>query len=152
VDADLELDPAQLEGYLQKMLDDHKDVVIGCKFHKESKLEYPFRRRVISMCYYIMLLVLFHLNVKDTQTGLKVFRAEAIRPVAHLIRTSGFAYDIELLEAVHRRGGTIEQMPVNVVYIRNEVTRRIRFKDIWQAFKDTWSIFYRVYFRHYYDE
>ena len=38
-----------------------------------------------------MLLVLFHLNVKDTQTGLKVFRVEAIKPVAHLIRTSGFA-------------------------------------------------------------
>ena len=37
VDADLELNPAQLEGYLKKMLDDNADVVIGCKFHKGSK-------------------------------------------------------------------------------------------------------------------
>ena len=44
VDADLELNPAQLEGYLKKMLDDNADVVIGCKFHKESKLKYPFKR------------------------------------------------------------------------------------------------------------
>ena len=50
----------------------------------------------------MMLLVLFHLNVRDTQTGLKVFKAEAVKPVAHLVRTSGFAYDIELLVAVHR--------------------------------------------------
>lgn len=151
VDADLELNPSQLEGYLKKMLDDNKDVVIGCKFHKDSKLDYPFKRKVISMGYYIMLLALFHLNVKDTQTGLKVFRVEAIKPVAHLVRTSGFAYDIELLVAVHRRGFSIAQMPVEVVYVRDSGTKRIGMKDIWQAFCDTWSIFGRVYFRHYYD-
>ena len=146
VDADLELNPSQLEGYLKKMLDDNKDVVIGCKF-----LNYPFKRKVISMCYYIMLLVLFHLNVKDTQTGLKVFRVEAIKPVAHLIRTSGFAYDIELLVAIHRRGFSIAQMPVEVVYVRDFGVKRIGMKDIWRAFCDTWAIFGRVYFRHYYD-
>lgn len=33
VDADLELNPAQLEGYLKKMQESGSDVVIGCKFH-----------------------------------------------------------------------------------------------------------------------
>ena len=49
VDADLELNPSQLEGYLNKMLTDNVDVVIGCKFHKDSKLKYPFKRKVISL-------------------------------------------------------------------------------------------------------
>lgn len=151
LDADLELNPSQLESYLRKMIDDNADVVIGCKFHKDSKLSYPLIRKIISMGYYIMLLILFHLNVKDTQTGLKVFRAEAIRPVAHLVRTSGFAYDIELLVALNRRGCTIAQMPVTVVYVRDKNTKRIGMKDIWRAFKDTWAIFKRVYFKHYYD-
>lgn len=151
VDADLELHPAQLEGYLEKLVEDHKDVVIGCKFHKDSELDYPLKRRIISLGYYVMLLVLFHLNVKDTQTGLKVFRAEAIRPVAHLVRTSGFAYDIELLVAVHRQGCSIAQMPVKVVYVRGKDAKRIGMKDIVKAFRDTWAIFYRVYFKHYYD-
>ena len=123
VDADLELNPSQLEGYLKKMLDDNKDVVIGCKFLKDSKLDYPFKRKVISMGYYIML----------------------------LIRTSGFAYDIELLVAIHRRGFSIAQMPVEVVYVRDSGVKRIGMKDIWQAFCDTWAIFGRVYFKHYYD-
>ena len=70
-----------------------------------------------------MLFILFHLNVKDTQTGLKVFKMEALKPVAHLIRTSGFAYDIELLVAIHRRGFSIAQMPVNVVYVRDSNTK-----------------------------
>lgn len=151
VDADLELNPAQLEGYLEKMLSDNVDVVIGCKFHKDSKVNYPLKRKIISLCYYIMLLILFHLNVKDTQTGLKVFRTEAVKPVAHLIRTSGFAYDIELLVAIHRRGFKIAQMPVEVVYVREAGTQRITVKDMWKAFKDTWAIFARVYFKHYYD-
>ena len=142
VDADLELNPAQLEGYLKKMQESGSDVVIGC----------PFVRKVISLGYYMMLLVLFHLNVRDTQTGLKVFKAEAVKPVAHLVRTSGFAYDIELLVAVHRRGFKIEQMPVKVVYVRDKNTRRIGMSDIVKAFRDTWAIFYRVYFKHYYDE
>ena len=146
VDADLELNPAQLEGYLKKMLDDNADVVIGCKFHKGSKLKYPFKRKVISMCYYIMLIILFHLNVKDTQTGLKVFKAEAIKPVGHLIRTSGFAYDIELLVAVHRRGFKIAEMPVEVVFVRDKGANRIGMKDCVRAFVDTWAIFARVYF------
>ena len=144
---------SQAEGkYLKKMLDDNADVVIGCKFHKGSKLKYPFKRKVISMCYYIMLIILFHLNVKDTQTGLKVFKAEAIKPVGHLIRTSGFAYDIELLVAVHRRGFKIAEMPVEVVFVRDKGVNRIGIKDCVRAFADTWAIFARVYFKHYYDQ
>lgn len=151
VDADLELNPSQLCGYLEKMLATKSDVVIGCKFHKDSELKYPLRRRIISLGYYMMLLALFHLNVKDTQTGLKVFKAGAIKPVAHLIRTSGFAYDIELLAALNRRGCKIEQMPVKVVYVRDRNSRRIGMHDIIKAFNDTWAIFYRLYFKHYYD-
>lgn len=151
VDADLELNPDQLESYLIKMLEDNKDVIIGCKLHKDSEIQYPLKRKIMSMGYYVMLIILFHLNVKDTQTGLKLFKAEAIKPVAHLIRTAGFAYDVEILAAVHRRGYSIEQMPVKVVYVRERGSRRITIKDVMKAFRDTWVIFYRLNFLKYYD-
>jgi len=151
LDADLELFPDQLQGYLTEMEQSGVDVVIGCKFHKDSKLKYPLKRKVMSMGYYVMLRILFHLHVKDTQTGIKLFRARALKPVAHLIRTSGFAYDIELLVALHRRGCTIKQMPVHVVYVRERESKRIVFKDVLKAFKDTWIIFGRTYVKHYYD-
>lgn len=151
VDADLELNPDQLEGYLVKMIEDNKDVIIGCKFHADSEIKYPIKRKILSMGYYMMLMILFHLNVKDTQTGLKLFKADAIKPVAHLIRTAGFAYDIEILAAIHRRGFTIGQMPVKVVYIREKGSRRITFHDVLIAFRDTWAIYYRLYFKKYYD-
>ncbi len=151
LDADLELFPDQLEGYLHVMKAKNYDVVIGCKFHKDSQLKYPFKRKVMSIGYYLMLRVLFHLNVKDTQTGIKLFKASALKPVAHLIRTSGFAYDVELLVALNRRGFTIKQMPVHVVYVRKKDSKRIVLKDIVKAFKDTWLIFGRTYIKHYYD-
>lgn len=150
LDADLELNPAQLEGFLQKMKETGCGAVIGSKLHKDSKLKYPLKRRIMSIGYYCMLRCLFHLKLKDTQTGLKLFRANAIKPVAHLIRTSGYAYDIEILVAISRRGYEIKEMPVEVVYVRERGARRIRFKDVWQAFCDTLEIYIRIC-KHYYD-
>ncbi len=151
LDSDLELHPSQLESYLETMLRDKVEVVIGCKFHKDSKIKYPLKRKIISMGYYIMLIVLFRLKVKDTQTGIKLFKATALKPVAHLVRTSGYAYDIELLVALHRRGNKIAQMPVELVHVRDSGENRIGMKDVFKVFKDTMAIFYRVYFKHYYD-
>lgn len=151
VDADLELNPAQLEGYLKKMLDDNADVVIGCKFHKGSKLKLPFKMKSNK---YVLLYNAYNIissYVKDTQTGLKVFKAEAIKPIGHLIMNTGFAYDIELLVAMHRRGFKIAEMPVEVVFVRDKGVNRIGIKDCVRAFADTWAIFARVYFKHYYD-
>lgn len=151
VDADLEINPEQLEGFFQKLVEDDKDIIIGCKFDKNSKIQYPLKRRIMSKGYYIMLFILFRLNVKDTQTGLKLFKAEAIRPIAHLVRTAGYAYDIEILAAAHKRGFSIGQMPVEVIFARERGSKRIVFKDILKAFNDTWAIFYRLYFKKYYD-
>jgi glycosyltransferase involved in cell wall biosynthesis len=152
VDADLELPPVQLEAYLKRLIADKLDAVIGCKLHKDSKIKYPLKRKIISVGYYLMLLVMFHLNVKDTQTGLKVFKASSLRPIAHLVRTQGYAYDIELLVALHRRGGKIGEMPVEVCFVRPKDSKRIGMKDVIKVFKDTWAIFGRLYFKHYYDE
>lgn len=151
LDADLELNPAQLERYFQKMQETGCDAVIGSKLHKDSELKYPLKRKIMSIGYYIMLRALFHLKLRDTQTGLKLFKAKSLKPVAHLVRTSGFAYDIEMLVAISRRGGQIEEVPVKVVYVRERNARRIRFSDVWQAFKDTLAIFVRANFKGYYD-
>lgn len=151
LDADLELPPDQLKDYMECMERKNADVVIGCKLHKDSHISYPLKRKIISIGYYIMLVVLFHLKVQDTQTGIKLFKADALKSVAHLVRTSGFAYDIELLVALNRRGYKIEEMPVKLQYVRDKDSKRIGIKDVMKVFKDTFVIFNRVYFKKYYD-
>ena len=52
---------------------------------------------------------------------------------------------------MHRRGFKIAEMPVEVVFVRDKGANRIGMKDCVRAFVDTWAIFARVYFKHYYD-
>lgn len=143
LDSDLDLPAEQLKEYVIALIQDKADVVIASKMHKDSKIEYPAVRKVISFGYYCMLRVLFHLKVKDTQTGLKVFKAEALKSIIPLIKTQGFAYDIEILVALNCRGCRIMEMPVELVFRRGKGMGRIGIKDIITVFRDTLMIFYR---------
>ncbi len=147
LDSDLDLPAEQLKEYVIALIQDKADVVIASKMHKDSKIEYPAVRKVISFGYYCMLRVLFHLKVKDTQTGLKVFKAEALKSIIPLIKTQGFAYDIEILVALNCRKYRIMEMPVKLVFRRGKGMGRIKLKDILKVFKDTWAIFYRANLR-----
>lgn len=100
-DADLDLAPEQLADFIDRMQRENADVVIGSKMHPESKVDYPAIRRVYSWGYYILLLILFRLNVRDTQTGLKLFKAEVIKPVMRQILVKRFAFDIEVLAIIN---------------------------------------------------
>ena len=151
LDADLDLPPEQLKGYVEALEKDEADVVIGSKMHKESRLDYPWIRKVMSLGYYCLLRLLFHMKIKDTQTGIKVFKAETIKPVISLVKTKGFAYDIEILAAVNRRGYRIKEMPVELVFTRGNGMGRIHISDILKMFCDTFKIFGRLVFKKYYD-
>lgn len=152
LDADLDLPPEQLRDYLKPLLSNETDVVIGSKMHKDSHIDYPFIRKVMSVGYYCLLRLLFHLKIKDTQTGIKVFKAEVIKPIIHLVKTKGFAYDIEILVAVNCRGYRIKEMPVQLVFTRGNGMGRIHVSDIIHMFGDTFKIFGRSTFRNYYNQ
>ena len=130
---------------------ENADVVIGSKMHPESKVDYPAIRRVYSWGYYILLLLLFRLNVRDTQTGLKLFKAEVIKPVMRQILVKRFAFDIEVLAIINARGYKIISAPIEVVFHRVSFGR-IGFRDIRNMFIDTLAIFYRLHILHYYDK
>ena len=151
LDADLDISPSHLKGYLEEMEKQSADIVIGSKMHKESQLEYPALRRFVSICYFIVLKLLFRLNVKDTQTGIKLFRSEVIKNIIGMIRTSGYAYDIEILAVAARFGYRIIEQPITLKYTRQNSFGRIRFGDILRMAKDTLSIFYWLKIKKLYD-
>lgn len=150
LDSDLDLPAEQIEKYMEPLVNGQADVVIGSKMHKDSQLEYPKIRKIISFGYYCMLRLLFHMNVKDTQTGLKVFDAKALKSIIRLVKTQGFAYDIEILVALNSRKYRIMEMPVRLVFRRGQGMGRIKMKDIVKVFRDTLAIFYRANIKKYY--
>ena len=141
LDADLDLNPEMFAGYVKAMEDTGSDIVIGSKMHKDSKLEYPFARKVFSLCYYIMLKVLFGLKCHDTQTGIKLYRGDLIR------KLDGFAFDIELLALANKCGAKLLEMPVELNFTRGQSFGRIKFKDVWKMFTDTWKIWWDLRIR-----
>ncbi|MBR2551287.1 MAG: glycosyltransferase family 2 protein [Saccharofermentans sp.] len=144
IDADLDLSPSLISNYYTEMSIENADIVIGSKMHKDSRLEYPFARKIFSFCYFIMLKVLFGLKCHDTQTGLKLYRGSLIREIAPLRRIDGYAFDIELLALASRKKAKLTEMPVELNYTRGQSFGRIKFKDVWKMFTDTWKIWWNL--------
>ena len=144
IDADLDLSPDLIKGYVEAYESQGADVVIGSRMHKESKLEYPAMRKVVSFGYFVMLKVLFGLKCHDTQTGLKLYKGSLIREIAPLRQIDGYAFDIELLALSARKNAKLIEMPVELNYSRNESFGRIKFRDVWKMFTDTWKIWWNL--------
>ncbi len=150
IDADLDLSPNHFCDFIKTMNETGCDIVIGSKMHKESKLEYPIARKIFSYCYYIMLKVLFGLKIKDTQTGVKLYRSEIIKEIVPKLVTSGFAFDIEILALAAARKAKIEERPIVLEFTRESSFGRIKIKDIWKMFTDTVKIWWNLKIRHTY--
>ena len=115
IDADMELHPDGIPRLLS-MVEEGADVAIGSKRHPDSAVAYPAFRRVQSAAYQRLIGALFDLPLSDTQTGIKVFRAAALREVAPRLTSDGFAFDLELLVALRESGARIVEGPVELDY------------------------------------
>jgi glycosyltransferase involved in cell wall biosynthesis len=149
LDADMDLHPSQLPVFFEIMEISGADIVIGSKRHPASKVNYPLVRHIYSAVYYGIVRLLFGLPVKDTQTGLKLFKAGVLRRVFPRILAKRFAFDIEVLTNAHRLGYRIADAPVTLHYQRK--MGRIKMRDVYVMLVDTLAIFYRMYIRRYYD-
>jgi len=149
LDADLDLHPEQIQNLFKIMNRKKADVVIGSKRHPESKLDYPRQRKIISNIYFLLIKLLFSLPIKDTQTGLKLFRYEVLERVFPKVLVKRYAFDLELLVNIHHLGYKIVEAPVTLNYQR--LMGRIRLKDLYHTSMDTLAIFYRMYILRQYD-
>lgn len=149
LDADMDLHPEQLASFFAIMEARNADVVIGSKFHPASNVDYPVERRVYSFIYYMLVRTLFGLPVRDTQTGIKLFKRPVLDRVLPRILVKRFAFDLELLANVHHFGYRIADAPVTLNFKR--VCSRLRLASVWNVFLDTLAIFYRMRILHYYD-
>lgn len=149
LDADMDLPPEQMGVLLDGILRDGADVVIGSKLHPQSKVDYPIRRRMISFIYFSITRILFGLPVRDTQTGLKVFRREVLERCMPRMLVKAFAYDLELLVIAHHFGYCIVEAPVVIEY--HAKYGYIPLQTMKTTANDTLAIFYRLYILKYYD-
>jgi len=147
IDADLDLHPDQIKGFF-KYIDNH-DMVIGSKRHPESQVYYPWFRKLFSWCYHVLIFLLFGLKVKDTQSGIKLFKRSCLDVVLPKIAVKKYAFDLELIVVAKKYGFTIHEAPIHLVYKFSGTG--INLKEIYYMLIDTLAIFYRLRIKRYYD-
>ncbi len=149
IDADMELDPRGIALFFEIQQRDQADVVIGSKRHPDSQVIYPPLRRLQSWMYQQLIRVLFHLDVKDTQTGIKLFRGDLLRAVVPLLSIKRFAFDLELLVVARKLGyKRLVEAAINLDYrFQTTTSPSAAYRALW----DTLAIFYRLHFVHHYD-
>jgi glycosyltransferase involved in cell wall biosynthesis len=143
VDSDLDLDPASIPMYLEVARREQLDFAIGSKRHPDSAVQYPRSRHVASWCYQQLNRVLFGLDVRDTQVGLKVFSRRVVDEVMPLLLVKQFAFDVELLAVATALGlGRVKELPVRLDY--RFTGSALRSATVVSALLDTAAIFYRL--------
>jgi len=149
IDADMELDPRDIKSFIDLMQRNEADIVIGSKRHPLSKVAYPTFRRFESVVYQALIRVVFNLNVRDTQTGHKLFRREVLAEVVPLLAVKRFAFELELLVVAHHQGyRRVVEAPITLDYQFNSTVQPgAVFSILW----DTAAIFYRLRILRYYD-
>jgi glycosyltransferase involved in cell wall biosynthesis len=148
IDADMELDPATIKTFVELMRLTDCDAVIGSKRHPESRVRYPLFRRFQSSVYQLFVRFLFGLDVRDTQTGLKLFKRQVLEEVLPLLAIKRFAFDLELLVVARHLGySKVVEAPITLEYrFESSVNLVSACRVLW----DTAAIFYRLHILRYY--
>jgi glycosyltransferase involved in cell wall biosynthesis len=149
LDADLDIHPSQVDSFLKLIREHEADVVIGSKLNKNSVVQYPLSRRILSIGYYVLIKILFNLPVRDTQTGLKLFSYNTLKKALPKVVVKKYAFDLELLVILNKYKFKIVEAPIYLKPTRK--FGRIGVRDIFNIFYDTIAIFYRLYIKKYYN-
>ncbi len=129
------------------------DIIVGSKRHPVSKVRYPLERKILSFGYQQLTRVLFGLNLKDTQVGIKLYRRNVLEDVLPRLLVKQFAFDIEILAVANHLGYTrIFEAPIELDFTGvSSITSYSVWKVVYRMLWDTCAVFYRLKILHYYD-
>lgn len=112
-DADMATPPDQIP-LLIEALHDH-DVALGSRIQPDGsdrRASQPVYRRLLGRVYRLIAGVWVTGDVPDTQCGFKGFRRDAGRQIFARLRTSGIAFDAEVIFLMRRLGYSYAVVPV----------------------------------------
>lgn len=129
------------------------DIIVGSKRHPVSKVQYPLERKILSFGYQQLTRILFGLNLKDTQVGIKLYKRKVLEDVLPRLLVKQFAFDIEILAVANHLGYTrIFEAPVELDFTGvSSITSLSVLHVVYRMLWDTCAVFYRLKILHYYD-
>ena len=149
IDADGDLQADLLPAFVGVVTATQPHLAVGSKRHPGSFVEYPPIRRAYSWGYQQFVRLMFGLDVRDTQTGLKIIRRDVLADVLPRTLEKRYAFDLELLVVARRLGyRNIIELPVKVTH---RFGSTVSGGAVWKILQDTLAIYYRLRLLRYYD-
>lgn len=154
MDSGMDINPNSLSMLLEHFEWYNADAIIGSKRHPVSKVTYPFNRKIISLLSQVFIRILFGLNVRDTQVGMKFFRRDVIQNVLPRLLVKKFAFDIEILVVSFHLGyKRIFEAPIELDFkFKRSLVSQNLLRAIARTLWDTLATFYRLKILRYYDD
>ena len=117
LDADMASEPSNLLNWLRKLdnntFDDHT-ILIGSREHKDSNVELDGnKRKVLGRLFNFWIQLLSGIICKDTQCGFKLYPKAIGKWIFSVMKTKGWAHDVELLHRAKLYHIDFVEMPVN---------------------------------------
>jgi hypothetical protein len=150
MDADMSTDLSQMNAYsnlLQKVREEHCDLVTGSRYHPESKTYRPITRLIASVVYNKIIRLVFRSKVSDHQCGFKAFSGQLIRALSDVVKSDSWFWDTEIVIIAQKKGFSVSEIPVFWVEMRGPSTplRRL-LGDVWLHGVGIVRLFWRIQF------
>lgn len=111
VDADMSTGPEAFYDLIKKIK--NYDGIIASRYLKESivKPKQSVARIFVSRVFNFIVRAILYLPYKDTQCGAKLFKRKAIEKSIHDIKLLQWAFDVDLLYTMRKKGFKIVEVP-----------------------------------------
>ncbi len=114
-DMDLDIHPAVIIDQIEFLNENPEFVgIAGSKTHRNSRVVYPFKRKVYSMGFRILVKIIFGENIEDSQTGVKTFRRLEVMNEIEKSQENGFIFELELMLLLLGQGKKLSYSPVSI--------------------------------------
>jgi dolichol-phosphate mannosyltransferase len=142
-DSDMEINLSKISDYIEALK--HGDIVIASKRHSASKVDVPVTRKILSVCFNVLVRLLTGVPLKDTQSGLKAMKKSVFTNIFPRLAVKRYAFDVELLAVANLYGLKVIEMPVNI-----KLDAKFKPREMWHMFMDLLGITYRLRIIHWY--
>ena len=142
-DSDMDIDLGVVSKYVDSL--EHGDIVVATKWHPDSRVEMPMKRRILSHGFNVLVRILTGADLKDTQVGLKVMRKNAFVDIFPRLSVKRYAFDVELLAVANLYGLRIIEMPTQL-----RIKESFRLKEVFKMLVDLLGIAFRLRVLHWY--
>jgi len=112
MDADLSHDPAYMPQFIERSK--HADVVVGSRYVKGGGIiGWGLYRKLVSKIANFLAGIVVGADVNDITSGYRAYRREVLEKVPlEEIQSSGYAFQLEILYEIRKKGFKIDSVPI----------------------------------------